>query len=125
MSPGRVSQDRGHCWETRAAEFLSTQGLCILTRGYRCRLGELDIIASDGASLVIVEVRARSRTHKGSAIATIGPRKRRRIVNATRHYLMKHPAWFSKPIRFDVVAIDEIETSEPVLNWIPNAFDAT
>lgn len=125
MSAGRDSQERGRKWETHAAEFLSSRGLKILTRGYRCRLGELDIVGSDGKSLVVVEVKARSQSKKGSAIETIGPEKRRRIVNATRHYLMKHPAWFSRPIRFDVIAIDGIETQTPELNWIRNAFDST
>jgi putative endonuclease len=124
MSPGNDAQRRGKTWEARAARFLADRGFDILTTGYRCRLGELDIVGSDGAGLVVVEVRARSSSEKGSAIETIGHRKRRRIVNATRHFLMKHPAWHARPIRFDVIAIDGIESDNPAIQWVRNAFDA-
>jgi putative endonuclease len=125
MSRSTDAQRLGRAWETRAAVFLADQGFDILQQGYRCRLGELDIVGSDGAGLVIVEVRARSKSEKGSAIETIGHRKRRRIVNATRHFLMKNPHWHARPIRFDVVAIDGIETDQPEIQWIRNAFDAS
>jgi len=125
MIPGGDAQRRGKTWEAYAARFLADHGLDILTQGYRCRLGELDIVGSDGVGLVVVEVRARSRSNKGTAIETIGRRKRRHIVNATRHYLMKHPAWHARPIRFDVIAIDGIETDKPEIQWIRNAFDAS
>jgi len=116
-------QRRGGAFETRAASFLSDQGLTIIARGYRCRLGELDIVARDTAGLVIVEVRARSSF--SDAVATVGPAKRRRIINATRHFLMKHPQWFSGGIRFDVIGFDRIDSDAPELRWIKNAFDAS
>ena len=52
---------RGRHWEAVAAEYLEDHGLVVLARGYRCRLGELDLVCRDGRTLVIVEVRARSR----------------------------------------------------------------
>lgn len=119
---GSRSQIEGHGWESKAADFLAERGLAILARGYRCRLGELDIVGTDDGTLVVVEVRARRRTSKGSASETVGPGKQQKIVRATRHFLMRHPHWFSHPIRFDVVAIDEIDTDAPKLNWIKNAF---
>jgi putative endonuclease len=124
MSPGSDAQRRGKTWEKRAARFLADQGLRILTTGYRCRLGELDIVGSDAVGLVVVEVRARSSGSKGSAIDTVGHLKQRRIVNATRHFLMKHPAWHARPIRFDVIAIDGIDSDTPKIQWVRNAFDA-
>lgn len=124
MSPGSDAQRRGKTWEERAASYLVDQGLDILTTGYRCRLGELDIVGVDDGGLVVVEVRARSRGNRGTAIETIGHLKRRRIVNATRHFLMKHPAWHARPIRFDVIAIDGIESDNPAIQWVRNAFDA-
>ena len=51
---------RGAHWETYAANHLRDQGLEVIARGYRCRLGELDIVCRDGDTLVVVEVRARS-----------------------------------------------------------------
>ena len=124
MNRGQDALARGRAWEMRAAEFLTDQGLRILAQGYRCRMGELDIIASEGAVLVIIEVRARSSSSKAKAIETIGPNKRKRIIKATRHFLMRNPTWFSRSIRFDVVSIDGIETGHPDINWQRNAFDA-
>ena len=71
---------------------------------------------ADG-TLVFVEVRQRSRSDHGGAAASIGLVKRRRIVWAARHYLMRWPQ--TPPCRFDVVVV------EPTgMQWIPAAFDA-
>ena len=112
MSPGAGSPGLGEAWETRAAEFLTSQGLAIITRRYRCRLGEL----------VVVEVKARART--GSALPSVDSGKRRRIVNATRHFLMRHDEWHPRPIRFDVIAFEGIDSDHPRIRWIRNAFEA-
>ena len=117
--------ERGRLWESRAATYLEQHGLAILARGYRCRLGELDLVCRDDRQLVIVEVRARSRGAYCSAIDSIGAHKRHRIVQATRHLLMRHAEWQSAAIRFDVVAFDAIDAPEPQIQWIKNAFDAS
>ena len=80
---------RGRHWEAVAADYLEDRGLTVLARGLRCRLGELDLVCCDGPVLVVVEVRARSRSSFGSAVESIGPRKRARIVQATRYFLMR------------------------------------
>lgn len=117
--------ERGRLWESRAADHLERHGLAILARGYRCRLGELDLVAREGEFLVIVEVRARASAAICSAVESIGPHKRRRIVQATRHLLMRRAAWQNAPIRFDVVAFDGIDGPAPTVQWIRNAFDAS
>lgn len=124
MSAGRASQRLGDIWESRAAAFLRERGLRIIARGYRCRLGELDIVGTDERGLVVVEVRARQRASLGSALESIGARKRQRIVRATRHFLMHNPRWSAQPIRFDVVAIDGIDQPSPDFTWVQNAFDS-
>lgn len=48
--------ERGRLWESRAAAYLEAHGLAVLARGYRCRLGELDLVCGDDGQLVIVEV---------------------------------------------------------------------
>ena len=53
--------ERGRLWESRAAAYLERHGLAVLAHGYRCRVGELDLVCRDDDQLVIVEVRARSR----------------------------------------------------------------
>jgi putative endonuclease len=116
---------RGRVWESRAADHLEQHGLAILKRGYRCRLGELDLVCRDDRHLVIVEVRARGFRALCSAVDSIDAHKRRRIVQATRHLLMRHSEWQTAAIRFDVVAFDGIDTPEPKLTWLKNAFDAS
>jgi putative endonuclease len=115
---------RGRLWESRAAAHLERHGLTVLARGYRCRLGELDLVCRDDEALVIVEVRARSRGALCSAVDSIDAHKRRRIVQATRHLLMRRAGWQTAAIRFDVVAFEAIDTPEPEIRWIKNAFDA-
>jgi putative endonuclease len=116
---------RGRLWESRAASYLERHGLAVLAHGYRCRLGELDLVCRDDRYLVIVEVRARSRGALCSAVDSIDAHKQRRIVQATRHLLMRHAEWQTAAIRFDVVAFDGIDAEEPLVRWIKNAFDAS
>ena len=116
--------ERGRLWESRAAAYLERHGLAVLAHGYRCRVGELDLVCRDDDQLVIVEVRARSRGALCSAVESIDVWKRRRIVLATRHLLMRHRQWHGARIRFDVVAFDSIDLPEPRVQWIKNAFDA-
>jgi putative endonuclease len=122
---GGGAQVSGRAWEAAAADFLLDQGLAIVERGYRCRLGELDIVCLDDETLVIVEVRARANTERGSAVETVTARKQKKIVNATRHFLMRNPRWFDRALRFDVIAVDGIDTDEPRLSWVKRAFDAS
>lgn len=114
----------GRYWEAVAAEHLTARGLGIVARGYRCRLGELDIVCRDAATLVVVEVRARGSKAYVKAAESVDRAKRRKIIRATRHFIMCHPEWQRSPLRFDVIAIDAADTRTPVLNWIRNAFDA-
>jgi putative endonuclease len=116
---------RGRVWEDRAAEYLEGRGLRVLARGFRCRVGELDLVCCDDRHLVIVEVRARSSGAYCSALDSVGPAKRRRIVQATRFLLLRHREWDGAPIRFDVVAFDGIDEVEPQVRWIKNAFDGS
>ena len=78
---------RGESGESLAAAFLEGRGLRILSRNYRCRFGEIDLVAESGATLVFVEVRARRSDTFGGPAASITAAKRRRLVAAARHYL--------------------------------------
>ncbi|MCQ8104042.1 YraN family protein [Methylomonas sp. SURF-2] len=107
----------GDAAEQRALSYLQQQGLTLVTRNFRCKLGELDLVMRDGAALVIVEVRYRKSERFGGALASIGRQKQARIVAATQHYViinsLSHHA-----IRFDVVAL----SGDNRINWIKNAF---
>lgn len=122
MRQARDPQTPGSVWEMRAREHLVNSGVDIITQGYRCRLGELDLIASDDEHLIIVEVRARARTAYGTAAETVSAGKQRRIILATRHFLMRHPVFSSRRIRFDVIAFDNIDEPVPRMSWLKNAF---
>jgi putative endonuclease len=117
------TQNRGRYWEKEVASFLEQRGLAVIARGYRCRLGELDLVCNDAATLVVVEVRARAGRSHGGALESVDARKRRKIVQATRYYLMQNPSRSADPVRFDVVAIDTRTADDPVFTWIRNAFD--
>ena len=107
--------------EERAAQFLIAAGLEVLQRNYRCKMGELDLIARHGNTLVIAEVRMRSSAQFGGAAASITWHKRRRIVRATRHLLARHPGLQRCVVRFDAVLIDG---NDHTIEWIRGAFDA-
>ena len=116
--------ETGLAWEDAAGSFLEHNGVRTLLKRYRCRRGEIDLVCDDGGTLVIVEVRARRGGAMVSAAESVDWRKRRKIVQAARHLLMCRPGFARQPIRFDVVAIDGIDTEEPKFNWIKDAFDA-
>ena len=108
---------RGGPAEELAAAFLERQGLRILERNYRCRFGEIDLVARSGALLVFVEVRARSSDAFGGAAGSITAAKRRRLVAAARHYLAARRV--DRACRFDVVLVRGVE---PQVEWLQDAF---
>jgi putative endonuclease len=94
-----------------------------MERNYRCPLGEMDIIAREGKTVVFVEVKARSSDRFGSPLEAIGPQKQRRMTAVALCYL-KGQGWLGVPARFDVAAVNLHEGSETVTLY-RNAFDAT
>lgn len=122
MTVDRNALGRG--WEDAARVWLEARGLKCIAQRYRCRLGEIDLVFRDGDTIVITEVRARARASLVSAAESITAAKRRRIIAATRHFLMRHAALGQRPLRFDVVAIDGIDGEAPRYEWIRSAFEA-
>lgn len=108
---------RGAPAESLAAAFLERAGLKILERNYRCRFGEIDLVARSGPVLVFIEVRARSTERFGGAAGSITAAKRRRVVAAARHYLATHRP--ERPCRFDVVLV---RGREATVEWLADAF---
>jgi len=78
---------KGQRAEQLAAEFLERAGYRILERNYRCRLGEIDLVAEDKGVLCFVEVRSLASTQHGHPLETIDHAKRARLIRAVRHYL--------------------------------------
>ncbi len=119
----RAKQNKGARGEEKACDFLQGQGYRILERNYRCRLGEMDIIAREGRTVVFVEVKARSSERFGLPQEAVGPQKRRRMTAIALCYL-KSKGWLGEPARFDVAAVSLDGASETVTLY-RNAFDAT
>ena len=117
-----TTKQLGDAAEDAALAHLRERGLRLLQRNYRTPGrggGEIDLImrSSDG-TLVFVEVRRRSSVSHGGAAASVGAMKRRRIVFAARHYLMRLRE--PPPCRFDVVTVEPSG-----IEWLQAAFDAT
>lgn len=107
--------------EQLAAEFLKKQGYRILQKNYRCKTGEIDIIAKDKATIVFVEVKARSSQAFGLPQEAVGRHKQKKICLAALSFLSSN-GLFEKSARFDVVSI-LWEGNLPVFNLIKDAFE--
>ena len=107
--------------EKLACEYLQDRHLRLITRNYRCRRGEIDLIMQHGDSLVFVEVRYRHYPGYGSAAESIDIHKQQKIIHCAQNYLQRNPAHAAHPGRFDVVCITPGEF-EPEILWITDAF---
>ncbi|GAB3275784.1 YraN family protein [Parasphingorhabdus pacifica] len=94
----------GRAGERLAAACLEQHGLTVLTRNWRCSLGELDIIATDGDQAVFCEVKTRSGVDYGTPLEAVGPEKIGRIRNLAKAWLVEQ-SLVGCPVRFDVVSV--------------------
>jgi len=94
----------GRQGEKRAAKALRGRGYKILARNYRCRHGEIDIVAFENGEFVFVEVKSRSSEEKGTALEAVTPRKQRKLARVAQQFLIER-GLSERPCRFDVVAI--------------------
>jgi putative endonuclease len=98
-------QAMGRAGEDLAVDELERRGYVIVARRYRTRHGEIDIVARDGDTTVIVEVKARATAEFGTAAEAVTPRKQRQIISMAVDYLARQ-GLSDRACRFDVVAID-------------------
>lgn len=94
----------GRRGEDLAAQYLEEQGLVVLSRNWRCRHGELDLVATEHERLVVCEVKTRSGTRFGVPAEAVDRRKALRIRRVTQVWLTAHQVPWCE-IRFDVLAI--------------------
>ena len=94
--------------EDLACRHLAAQGYAILARNFRCRSGEVDVIARDGGVTVFVEVKHRRGSAHGAGHESVTFGKRRRIVRAARIFASAR-GLSESPLRFDVISIDEAD----------------
>jgi putative endonuclease len=112
----------GQQGEDAAARFLKRGGYRILARGLDSRLGELDIVAVEGRTIVFVEVKTRSSRGAGHPAEAIDPLKEKRMTQAALAYLKSH-GLLQHAARFDVIAITWPENARrPVIEHYKNAF---
>lgn len=111
--------------EDAAAAYLQAQGAHILLRNFRCRCGELDIVAGVGPDeLAIVEVRTRSSGAYGGAAASVDAAKRRRLIRAASLLLQQRRDLARLRARFDVIVVSDPCGDAPQIDWIKHAFSA-
>jgi putative endonuclease len=102
--------------EDLCAQLLQGAGLRLLARNWRCRHGEIDLIAEEGDTLVFAEVRMRSSSGFGGAAESVTAAKRERLLAAARLYLSGRA---ETPARFDVFVVDGAAAR---VEWIRDAF---
>ena len=106
MSPSRTPRQRlGDRAEDRALAYLLTQGLTLVQRNFRCRAGEIDLIAQKNRLIIFVEVKTSRSIDQ--AIIRISESQQRRIVNAAQIWLSKHAFGPRYLFRFDAIFVGD------------------
>jgi putative endonuclease len=119
-SENMYKQSLGRKGEDTAAKWLENNGYTILIRNYRCKVGEIDIIAKKGNTLVFVEVKTRSSTKYGLPQESVSWRKQNKIRQVALYYLKEYRPR-EMQYRFDVIAILELGGKQRI-KIIENAF---
>lgn len=113
---------RGQRAESLAREFLQHAGLTFVAANVTGAGGEIDLIMREHHTLVFVEVRLRGNHGFASASESVNDRKQRKLIRAAQHYLQRTKLTDKIPCRFDVVALQTLDSAQPP-EWIKNAFD--
>lgn len=111
----------GNAGEQVAGRYLQKQGLTIVHKNYRCKYGEIDIIAKDQSYLVFIEVKTRSSIKYGDPIASVTNKKQKQICKAAQNYLFEHNLT-ETDVRFDVIGILQQGKGQEI-NHIKDAFE--
>jgi putative endonuclease len=118
----RANSAIGEYGERIAVEHLEQAGYTIIDRNWRCDLGEIDVVALDGTTVVVCEVKTRSGLGFGSGLDAVTPAKAARLRRLGRRWLAETgaPAWLG--LRFDVVAVHRRRTGRPEIVHLQGAF---
>ena len=108
----------GQSKEDSAIKFLIENKLTILSKNYRCRYAEIDIIAKDASSIIFIEVKFRAGLNQGHPFEAVSPLKQKRISTAAAHFLMFHKEYSKLQKRFDIISI----LGEKI-TWFKSAFE--
>ncbi|MBZ2189650.1 YraN family protein [Alcanivorax sp. JB21] len=116
-------RQQGSAAERAAERWLQQQGLRTVQRNFHCRQGEIDLIMRTGNTLIFVEVRLRGSGEYGGALASVTPRKQRRLIHAARYYLARYPSCHDMDCRFDVLGMAP-DGEGFHFDWVTGAFYA-
>lgn len=111
----------GKLGELAAGRYLRENGYEIITANYRCRLGEIDIIAKQNKYICFVEVKTRSENYKYAPADAVTFYKRKKIIAAAKLYIASHNVDLQP--RFDVAEVFVEKNQVAKINLITNAFD--
>ena len=114
--------EKGHRGEDLAVDFLWAKGYRIVTRNWRVKAGEIDIIAQDGDTLVFCEVKSRTSNRWGTGAEAVDGRKQQKIVQVATLYLQRYRL-SNQRCRFDVIEILQLEQGQPQIQHFINAFN--
>ena len=123
MSGGEEARLLGRWGEQQVAEDLRRKGWRIVAQNYRCRMGEIDIIAENRTYLAFVEVKLRKNDSYGRPAEAVTRSKQEKLRAAAELYLTEHPT--TRQPRFDVAEVyapQGIATRLPAIVYIENAF---
>jgi putative endonuclease len=107
--------------ENLAVKFLKEKGYRIIARNYKTPVGEIDIIAQDGNTVVFIEVKTRADEFFGQPFEAVNKRKRQKLKNVALFYLKRQVMEF--PVRFDVLSIFYRENGKKEIEHIKDAFE--
>jgi putative endonuclease len=119
LDPRRLFGQEG---EAEAERYLRRKGYRIVARNVRSSLGELDLVAEDGQTLVFIEVKARRSGEFGGAIHAVHRQKQQKLARLASQFLAQRH-WMERSCRFDVLLLQATETAELRVEHIQNAFD--
>lgn len=115
----------GYRGERAAERYLRRKGYVIVARSQRNKLGEIDLIAVDGRTVVFVEVKTRTSQQSGHPADAVDADKQQRMTRAALSYLKRHDL-LENASRFDVIAVTWPESGKrPLIEHFQNAFEAT
>lgn len=115
--------ETGRAGEDIAVAELERRGYLIIERNWRCRLGEIDVVADHRGVLVFVEVKSRRSDSCGTAAEAVDPGKVRRLLRLAGLYMSGRLALSKdRPCRFDVVVVDMSHSETPSVEVLQDAF---
>lgn len=118
-----LNKEIGRFGEDTASKYLEESGYTILDRNFKCKSGEIDIIARDGNYIVFVEVKTRSGSFYGTPGEAVNELKQHKIIKVSETYIMKRKL-FNYDFRFDVIEIVIDKAKNASIKLIKDAFQA-